>query len=205
MNENTKSPVSHSSIVTIPLHLSDLSAHVLRRECESVPLTDIQALEHCREISTEMYFVMLETDGVAIAAPQIGCCWRIVVINENQKLPFSPLVLLNPEIVEHSETRNVASEGCLSLPCWSAEVPRYDSVVVEYYSIEGKKERIEAEGYAARVLQHEIDHLSGKLYIDRVENRKGITFGEPTRLKRAQRIIGSLFSQEAETRERLKS
>ena len=104
---------------------------------------------------------MWDRDGVAIAAPQVGYTEKIVVINASARVSIAPAVLLNPEIVEHSSETLEYTEGCLSLPGYSGMGSRYRSVVVCWYDLQGVAQRTAASDYAARILQHEIDHLSG--------------------------------------------
>jgi peptide deformylase len=106
--------------------------------------------------------------GVGLASPQIGVSLQIIVIDMSVgENPDSVMVLINPEIVSHSG-KTVVEEGCLSLPGVASEVPRYEKVVVRGKDRHGKLVEIEAEGLLARALQHEIDHLSGSLYWDRI-------------------------------------
>jgi len=103
-------------------------------------------------------------DGAALAAPQLSALQRVVVMDYQGEF----LVLVNPQILS-AEGREVDFEGCLSLPGLSGRVPRFAKVRVRYQDGEGKTCEIEREGAIARCLQHEIDHLDGILYIDRME------------------------------------
>ncbi len=110
--------------------------------------------------------------GVGIAAPQLSDKRRMVVIDctaaryscRNHGL----LHLVNPEIIEHSDDEVLGREGCLSVPDWVGMVPRTGSVCLQYQDVYGKAHKIEASGFEARVIQHEVDHLDGILFIDRV-------------------------------------
>ncbi len=113
---------------------------------------------------------MLETmhhaQGVGLAAPQIGNSLRLIVLGvpgENE------IVLVNPEIVRRSG-EYLLPEGCLSIPGYIGEVKRSESVTVKGRDLNGKEIRIKAEGLLAQALEHEIDHINGLLYIDRLEN-----------------------------------
>jgi peptide deformylase len=105
-------------------------------------------------------------DSAALAAPQIAVSKRVVVMDYKDEY----LELVNPSIVSHGEETEVGIEGCLSLPNYSGLVPRYYTVEVEYYDRNGGHHRIERSGAVARCLQHEIDHLGGILYIDRMQD-----------------------------------
>ena len=118
--------------------------------------------------------LMTEAQGVGLAAPQIGVLQRVLVYQAAEEEPVRALV--NPRVVATSPDTEVAEEGCLSLAAASvhADVERPIAVTVEARSPEGEVVRIEAEGFEARVVQHEIDHLDGVLIIDRTtpEQRK---------------------------------
>src|SRR5580704_7547228 len=133
-----------------------------------------------------MHETMRDAPGVGLAAPQIGLPLQLAVIEdrpeyskdisperlaerERQSVPFQ--VLINPRIVEQSEEGVDFFEGCLSLAGFSALVKRSRQVAVEYLDERGQPRRVEAQGWYARILQHEIDHLYGRLYIDRMEPR----------------------------------
>ena len=116
--------------------------------------------------------------GTGLAAPQIGVLARMVFVDprRNPKYAESALpatVLVNPAIVERSGTRTFR-EGCLSLPEFTGQTKRAKRVVVEALDLEGGPLRIEAEGFEAVLLQHELDHLDGVLFVDRVENRASL-------------------------------
>lgn len=123
---------------------------------------------------------MLETmhsapgGGIGLAAPQIGLLQRLFVAelpeDENEPQSGKPFVLVNPEIVKPSRNEVEGEEGCLSIPTWYGLVWRPEWVVVKARDVNGKPMRIKAEGMLARVFLHEMDHLDGVLFIDRVES-----------------------------------
>jgi len=122
---------------------------------------------------------MIETlraaPGVGLAAPQVGVSQRLIVaeISEPSEDPEAPLkppklyVILNPEIVRHSADANLNNEGCLSIPGYMGEVERYDTATIKGMDRNGRDFRLKAKGWLARILQHEIDHLEGVLFIDK--------------------------------------
>jgi peptide deformylase len=120
-----------------------------------------------RALVDRMGRLMQEARGVGLAAPQLGILQRVLVYQVAEDAPVAPLV--NPQMVEESEERETADEGCLSLGAASVVVPveRPVSVAVEARSPDGQPVRVEAEGLEARVIQHELDHLDGVLTIDR--------------------------------------
>ena len=115
---------------------------------------------------------MYDSDGVGLAAPQVGISKRIIVFDPEPLNPDSePMALINPEIVERSGQAD-AEEGCLSVPDVRGEVERAANVTVEALNLDGKKVRIEATDLLARILQHEIDHLNGVLFVDHLSRLK---------------------------------
>ena len=137
-------------------------------------------------------------DGAGLAAPQIGVPLRIVVfgICENLRYPDAPFipltVLINPDITPTGEEMNSDWEGCLSLPGMRGLVPRYTRIRYRGVDVDGREIDREAEGFHARVVQHECDHLDGILYPDRI--RDGESFGFIEELQAAG-LIGDDISQ----------
>jgi len=136
-----------------------------------------------RKLVDDMFETMHSSIGVGLAAPQIGQSIRLLVAElkpdkEANERGFK-VALCNPEIVKASEEMISDFEGCLSIPGWIGEVPRHASVVVKAQTPEGKEMRIKANDYYARVLQHEIDHLNGILFTDRVVDIKTIQRLDP--------------------------
>jgi len=132
-----------------------------------------------RALVNDMIETMRAHNGVGLAAPQIGIPKQVIVIElPKEEGPDGTeggqlYVLCNPRIVR-SQGREEEIEGCLSLPGFAGEVPRATAVAVKGQDLEGKPVRINAQGFLARVFQHEIDHLQGTLYIDRVESPEKI-------------------------------
>jgi len=108
---------------------------------------------------------MRAADGVGLAAPQIGVPWRLFVAEVDEQV----YALINPRVVKSSEETETADEGCLSLPGLRGAVERPARVTVRGQNRRGKEQTIEAEGLLARCFQHEIDHLDGILYTDRMK------------------------------------
>lgn len=126
------------------------------------PVVDIS--EELITMLDNMYETMVAHDGVGLAAPQIGKNLRVAVIQEDEE--DDVLELINPELVSYKgETVDV--EACLSIPGKFGLVPRYEEIVVRYYDREGEEYELEADDYFARIIQHEMDHLDGVLFIDR--------------------------------------
>ncbi|HEV3232308.1 MAG TPA: peptide deformylase [Candidatus Dormibacteraeota bacterium] len=131
----------------------------LRTKCPRVPRVD----DSTRRLIDDMVDTMRDAPGIGLAAPQIGVLLRVIVCEVDEHLH----VLVNPEIIR-AEGEQVANEGCLSIPGWVGEVRRAERVVVKGKNRVGKDIRIKAEGLLARCLQHEIDHVDGILFTDRL-------------------------------------
>lgn len=131
-----------------------------------------------RKLVSDMFETMHANNGVGLAAPQIGQSIRVLVAEyapdpkEGEK--GFKVALCNPEIVKLSDEIVTGAEGCLSIPGWVADVPRHVSVTVKGQTPEGKELRLKVQDYYARVLQHEIDHLNGILFTERVVDLKSL-------------------------------
>jgi len=126
------------------------------------------------KIANQMMEAMIKAPGVGLAANQVGILKQIVTIDyedkeSNKKVNY---VLFNPSIIKYSDETVVMEEGCLSLPEQYADVERPKEIVVEYINENNKTIKKEIDGYQARILQHEIDHLSGKLFVDYLSSLK---------------------------------
>jgi len=126
------------------------------------------------KIANQMMDTMIKAPGVGLAANQVGILKQIVTINfedkENDKR--ANYILFNPSIIEYSDEKVVMEEGCLSLPEQYADIERPKKIVLEYIDENQKTIKKEIDGYEARILQHEIDHLSGKLFVDYLSSLK---------------------------------
>lgn len=144
-------------------------APVLRQKAKRIKQFD-GALRACVE---EMFETLDVAHGVGLAAPQIGLSSRLVVIeipaDEEEGIPAKRYALCNPEIIR-SSGEQIDDEGCLSLPGYVGEVKRAALVTVKAFSPEGRPVRVKGEGLLARALQHELDHLDGVLFVDRLES-----------------------------------
>ena len=126
------------------------------------------------KIANNMMETMIKAPGVGLAANQVGILKQIVTINfedkENNKK--ANYILFNPSIIQYSEEKVVMEEGCLSLPEQYAEVERPKEIILEYVNENEKIIKKEIDGFEARILQHEIDHLFGKLFVDYLSSLK---------------------------------
>ncbi|WP_343080167.1 peptide deformylase [Ostreiculturibacter nitratireducens] len=127
-----------------------------------------EVTEEVRTLAADMLQTMYEAPGIGLAAPQVGVMKRLLVmdcVKEADQAP-RPMVLINPVILWSSETRSVYEEGCLSIPEQYAEVERPAEVRVRWMGLDGEETEEHFSGLWATCVQHEIDHLDGKLFID---------------------------------------
>jgi peptide deformylase len=122
-----------------------------------------------REFAESMIETMHAEAGVGLAAPQVGVDQRVLValqLTSPDDEDAAPIVMVNPEVLERSRETWVMEEGCLSIPGIRGDVTRAERIRVRYRDVRGAEHTVDAEGMYARVLQHEIDHLDGRLFID---------------------------------------
>ena len=149
------------------LEVRILGDPVLRQKADQVTtITDEQ-----RQLIRDMFDTMYAEEGVGLAAPQVGVSQRIIVVDPHED-GIEPFALINPEILEASKETEKGEEGCLSIPGLRDLVERSKSVRVRGLSPEGEQREFAAEDLVARILQHEIDHVDGVLFIDRVSPLK---------------------------------
>ena len=154
------------------LKLYEYPSEVLRQKCERVTKID----DELRRFLDDMLETMYVDKGCGLAAPQVGVSKRIIVVDPNpsdEDLSVRrPMHLINPEIIWRSDEMVLFNEGCLSLPDQRAEVERHEKVRVHYTDYNGKEQELLADDLLAIILQHEIDHLDGVLYIDHLSRLK---------------------------------
>jgi peptide deformylase len=172
----------------VKLKIVQMGDPVLRQNARALTPKEI-ASEEIQRLIVDMRETMHDAPGVGLAAPQVGMAIQLAVVEdreeflkdaspemlaERERRPVPFHVLINPRVLVAPDPTVTFFEGCLSLPGFTALVPRTRTVRVECLDEHGQKKIIEAAGWYARVLQHEIDHLSGCLYVDRMRSR---TFG----------------------------
>ena len=141
---------------------------VLRAKSETVN-------EFGRELSPifeEMVEAMISEGGVGLAAPQVGISRRLAIVNPEPESKETLIKLINPSIISASSELDTLEEGCLSIPDIRGDVKRTFTVNVRYQDEEGREQHLAAEGLLARIIQHEIDHLNGVLFIDHLSLAK---------------------------------
>ncbi len=177
------------------LKIVQVGEPVLRQRARPLLHEEI-VLAETQQLIEWMHQTMRDAPGVGLAAPQVGLPIQLAVIEdrpeyskdisadrlaERERKPVPFQVLINPRIIEQSEQQVEFFEGCLSLAGFSALVKRSRLICIEYLDERGQPRRIEAEGWYARILQHEIDHLHGSLYIDRMDSRSFMSIDNLTR------------------------
>ena len=143
---------------------------LLRQKADKIQSVGIKE----KEIAKKMMQIMIKAPGVGLAANQIGILKKIVTIFfvDQETKKETQYILFNPNIISYSQEKIVMEEGCLSLPEQFAEIERPKSIVVEYLNENNKQIKKEVSGVESRILQHEIDHLSGKLFVDYLSSLK---------------------------------
>jgi peptide deformylase len=166
----------------VRLQIAQIGEQVLRAPANELSRQDILSPK-TQELIEHMRDTMRNAPGVGLAAPQVGIPLQLAVIedreeyqkkftptqlSERQRQPIPFHVIVNPRIVSADNTVLEFFEGCLSVAGYSAIVPRARAVTVEYLNEHAENKRVEAVGWYARIMQHEIDHLAGVLYVDRM-------------------------------------
>ncbi len=156
---------------------------ILRKKAKKIPISEIKKTSFQKLIG-QMLFTMRKAPGVGLAAPQIGRSIQLAVIEVKRtdirsRVPLKLTVIINPEVISHSKTKISDWEGCLSFPTVRGLVPRHKLIKVKYLDELGEKQILDLKDFQARVFQHEIDHLNGLIFIDRVKDMKTLmTLGE---------------------------
>ncbi|MDR9404458.1 MAG: peptide deformylase [Halothece sp. Uz-M2-17] len=150
-----------------PLSLHYLGDRVLRQQTKRINKVN----QSVRDLAQEMIQTMYAEQGIGLAAPQVGVNKQMLVIDcDPSNTATPPLILINPEIKSYSKELLKGEEGCLSIPGVYLDVVRPEAVEVKYKDESGRPQKMQASGLLARVIQHELDHLHGVLFVDRVPN-----------------------------------
>lgn len=159
--------VEKKKLAKAPLELHYLGDRVLRQPAKRITKID----DEIRQLARQMLQTMYSEDGIGLAAPQVGVHKQLIVVDCEPDQPEAPpLILINPVILKSSQKLCVTQEGCLSIPEVFLDVVRPESIEVSFKDEQGRPQKLKAEGLLARVIQHEIDHLNGVVFVDRVEN-----------------------------------
>ena len=166
--------VSKEPLETPPLTIHTLGDKELRTSARRISKVD----ESIRELARDMLRSMYSARGIGLAAPQVGIHKQLLVIDlDIEEAATPPMVLINPEITAFGSSLNTYEEGCLSIPKVYLDVVRPSIVEVNYRDELGRPKRIKADGLLARCIQHEMDHLNGVLFVDRVSDELSLNEG----------------------------
>jgi peptide deformylase len=155
-----------------PLNIHYLGDRVLRQPAKRIAKVD----DSIRKIAKDMLQTMYSADGIGLAAPQVGINKQLIVIDCEPDNPTNPpLVLINPQILGYGEQLCNVEEGCLSIPGVHMEVIRPETIEIAYKDENGRPCKLKAGDLLARAIQHEMDHLNGVMFVDRVENGLALT------------------------------
>ncbi len=163
---------------------------ILRKKSAEISQKDVSSKE-IKELCSGMEKLMIASDGVGLAASQVGKNIRIIVINADEAVKRASslkinavkglIYMVNPKITKKSFAREWGEEGCLSIPDVFGQVRRHKKITCRYFGLDGKQIKLNAAGLLARVIQHEIDHLDGILFIDKANNIKELNNYKPDR------------------------
>lgn len=150
-----------------PFKLHYLGDRALRQPAKRIAKVDNEV----RDLARKMLQTMYSADGIGLAAPQVGINKQLIVIDCEPDNPANPpLILINPVIKSFGKETCPYQEGCLSIPGVYIDVQRPDTVEISYKDEQGRPRTLKASGLLSRAIQHEMDHLNGVLFVDRVEN-----------------------------------
>lgn len=171
------------------LPIAKIGAPVLKQVAEPVEFVN----KKIRQLLDDMAETMRVSDGVGLAAPQVSVSQRIIVVDDGSGLRE----FINPEIVKACGSQ-VGLEGCLSIPGYFGDVDRYNEIEVHYIDRNNKKKKIKAEGFLARIIQHEVDHLNGILFVERVTTQAPEEEGEAAGKEAAELAKEEIAHDEAQ-------
>ena len=170
-NAEKKKPlitVTKEAVKSPPLKIYMLGQETLRTPANRIVKVD----DSIRSLAKDMLITMYSAKGIGLAAPQVGVQKRLLVIDLNFEDPDAPPnVFINPEIISSSANLDTYEEGCLSIPGVYLNVLRPSSIKLSYRDEMGRPKKMNADGLMARCIQHEIDHLNGVLFVDKVTDQ----------------------------------
>lgn len=160
-------------MITTVLTIAQRGEDILKLKAAAVSEQEFDS-EWLKQLVLAMQATMLARNGVGIAAPQVYVSKRIIIVasRPNPRYPnapeMQPVVMINPEIIYFSSEKELGEEGCLSVPDQRGQVERAESIDVRYFTLEGQLLEQQFHGFPARIVQHEVDHLDGVLFIERL-------------------------------------
>ena len=170
-NNVSTTKVAKEAIDNPPLEIFKLGSDSLRTNAKRITKVDIETRKLAREMLQSMY----SAKGIGLAAPQVGISQELLVIDINfEDSAAEPLILINPEITAFGSTLNSYEEGCLSIPGVYLNVVRPSTIKLKFRDEMGRPRKMNADGLLARCIQHEVDHLRGVLFVDRVTSKEDL-------------------------------
>ena len=170
-SNGSKEKISKEQIGKASLEIFKLGDDELRQNAKRISKVD----NSIRNLAQEMLQSMYAAKGIGLAAPQIGINKELLVIDVNfEDSAAEPLILINPEITDYGTTLNSYEEGCLSIPGVYLNVIRPSTIKLKFRDEMGRPRKMKADGLLARCIQHEMDHLNGVLFVDRVTSREDL-------------------------------
>ena len=167
----SSSKVKKEAIENPPLEIFKLGSDFLRTNAKRIGKVDLDT----RNLAKDMLKSMYSAKGIGLAAPQVGISKELLVIDINfEDSAAEPLILINPEITAYGNTLNSYEEGCLSIPGVYLNVIRPSTIKLKFSDEMGRPRKMNAEGLLARCIQHEVDHLRGVLFVDRVTSTEDL-------------------------------
>ena len=170
-NNVSTTKVAKEAVDNPPLEIYKLGSNTLRTTAKRISKVDIDTRNLAREMLQSMY----SAKGIGLAAPQVGISKELLVIDINfEDSAAEPLILINPEITAFGSTLNSYEEGCLSIPGVYLNVIRPSTIKLKFRDEMGRPRKMNADGLLARCIQHEVDHLKGVLFVDRVTSKEDL-------------------------------
>jgi len=170
-NNVSTTKVAKEAIDNPPLEIYKLGSNTLRTTAKRISKVDFDTRKLAREMLQSMY----SAKGIGLAAPQVGISKELLVIDINfEDSAAEPLILINPEITAFGSTLNSYEEGCLSIPGVYLNVIRPSTIKLKFRDEMGRPRKMNADGLLARCIQHEVDHLKGVLFVDRVTSKEDL-------------------------------
>jgi len=190
-------------IVGLNRNTLEMSGTALRQKSSPLDAGNSLVMSQAQQLIQDMFETMYSTPwgGVGLAAPQVGVLWRLAIVDADRfadKLKSekrAPFVLINPEITDTSEEKEIDREACLSLSFWAGKVERSRRILVKYIDHLNNECNLEAEGYLARVIQHEIDHLDGIIYADRLGDYSKLFAGVLPGIRERDTTLARLYPE----------
>ncbi len=170
-NNVSTTKVNKEAVDNPPLEIFKLGSKTLRTEAKRISKVDNQI----RNLAKDMLQSMYSAKGIGLAGPQVGISKELLVIDINfEDSAAEPLILINPEITAFGSTLNSYEEGCLSIPGVYLNVVRPSTIKLKFRDEMGRPRKMNADGLLARCIQHEVDHLKGILFVDRVTSKEDL-------------------------------